>query len=244
MNDAQKEVSQSVESSEYYRDALRWYGTKYHTPISQRAILIIISSIAFVIILMSLTGLFILLPLTETKPMIVRVPESLSKVASVHQLTENPHQDANEVVMEWFIRNFMQVREEYDIDRQQTFFRRVYVLSGPKVYSDYVSLFKSASSPTIRYERHTKRKVEVRGIDVVNVRIEERATGSRPEVVNVDARVEYLATEETPTENRKSVWAADITFRFSKIHVDQVTGSITPMEFKVTGYESKQLGLE
>lgn len=239
-----QEVKQSVESGEYYRDALKWYGTKYHAPISQRALLIIITSIAVAIIMMSLTGLFVLLPLVETKPMIVRVPESLEKVARVVQLTDNPHEDANKVVMEWFIKNFIDVREEYDIDKQQTYFRRVYVLSSPKVYSDYVALYKSSASPTIKYERHTKRVVDVKDIDMYDVNVVESATGSRAEVVDVKARVSFSAVEQTPAENLKTEWQADIAFRFSKIHVDQVTGKITPMEFKVTGYESKQLGLE
>lgn len=244
MNESQQDVNQTVQSGEYYRDAMRWYGTVYHSPISERSMLIIISSLAVTIIMMSLIGLFMLLPLTETKPMIVRVPESLEKVASVEQLTDNPNIDPNQVVMEWFIKNFIQVREEYNINKQQTYFRRVFVLSTPKVYNDYVALYKSAASPTVRYERHTKRSVELRDINVLDVREVERATGSRAEVVDVKAQVQFVATEQTPSEDRKSVWNADITFRFSKIHVDQVTGDITPMEFKVTGYESKQLGLE
>lgn len=244
MSDSKHDVTESIESGEYYRDALRWYGTMYHSPISQRALLIIITTIALIITVMAMIGLFIMMPLSETKTMIVRVPESLNKVARVEQMTENPSQDPNQIVMNWFVGDFVQAREEYDIDKQQSFFKRVYVLSSPGVYDDYVSLFKSAQSPTVRYERHTKRSVKVMDVQVGDIEVVESATGSAAEVIDVTAKVKFNATEITPTDERNSIWLADIAFRFSKIHVDQVTGGITPMEFKVTGYESKQLGLE
>lgn len=244
MSDSKHDVTESIESGEYYRDAMRWYGTMYHSPISQRALLIIITVIALLITLMAVIGVFVMLPLSETKTMIVRVPESLSKVARVEQMTENPAQDPNQIVMNWFVSDFIKAREEYDIDKQQSYFKRVYVLSSPGVYDDYVTLFKSSQSPTVRYERHTTREVEMNNIRVESVNVVESATGSAAEVVDVTAKVKYTATETTPTDDRNSIWLADIAFRFSKIHVDQVTGDITPMEFKVTGYESKQLGLE
>ena len=244
MSDSNKDVTQGVESGEYYRDAMRWYGTMYHSPISERAILIIITCLAGIATIMALIGLFMLLPLTENKAMIVRIPESLSKVARVEQMTENPSQDPNLIVMNWFVGNYINVREEYDIDKQQMFFRRVFALSSPVVYNNYVAVYKRSDSPTVRYERHTKRLVDITDISIQNSEVMKEASGNTPEMLQVKAQVKFVATEESPTESRNSLWLADITFRFSKIHVDQVTGAITPMEFKVTGYESKQLGLE
>lgn len=244
MSEIKQDVAQSVESGEYYRDALRWYGSMYHAPISHRALLIIITGIALLITLLAMIGLFMLTPLMETKPMIVRVSDSLDRVARVAPLMDGPLEDADAAVMQWLIKDFITARESYDIDKQQTFFRRVYTLSTPQVYNNYVALYRSAMSPTIRYERHTKRAVEVRDIAIRDEVEVEPAGGSSPAVVNVKAEVRFVATEHTPTEDRNSIWLADISFRFSKIHVDQLTGAITPMEFKVTGYESKQLGLE
>lgn len=244
MSESRQDINQSVESGEYYRDAMSWYETMYHGPISQRAMLIIITSFAVAIILMSLTGLFILLPLRETKSMIVRVPESLERVATVHQLIDNPTQDANEVVMDWLIRDFVEKRESYNIDKQKQYFLRVRALSSGKVYEQYMTLYKSNNSPTLRYERHTKRIIDIRDVDIKDINVVESASGNSPEVIDVDAYVEFQATEEAPAEDRKSLWGADITFRFSKIHVDQVSGDITEMKFTVTDYKSKQLGLE
>lgn len=244
MSDTHQDISQSVESGEYYRDALRWYGTMYHSPISERALLVIITLIAVIIIFMATVGVFMLMPLVETKTMIVRIPDSLDRVARVEQMTSNHQQDPNVTVMNWFIKDFIRVRESYDINKQQSYFMRMYVLSAPRVYSDYENLYKGAASPTVRYERHTSRKIDINSIRILDIDTVEAATGSAAEVVDVKAQVRYTASEIMPSEERNSAWLADISFRFSKIHVDQVTGSITPMEFKVTGYESKQLGLE
>lgn len=244
MNEIKQDVAQSVESGEYYRDALRWYGTLYHAPISHRALLIIITGIALLITFLAMIGLFMLTPLKETKPMIVRVSDSLDRVARVEALMEGPLDDADAAVMQWFIRDFIKARESYDVDKQQTMFIRVRELSVPQVLHDYFALYRSTMSPTIRYERHTKRMIKVRDVAIRDVVEIEEASGSTPAVTNVKAQVRFVATEQTPTEDRNSIWLADIAFRFSKIHVDQLTGAITPMEFKVTGYESKQLGLE
>jgi type IV secretory pathway component VirB8 len=193
---------------------------------------------------MATIGFFMLLPLTEHKTMVVSIPDAMTKVARVKQMTVDPSQDANLIVMKWFVQNFVEVREQYDIDKQQQYFKRVYALSNNDVYSKYVAIYKSANSPTVRYERHTKRLVDVDRIDIQNIQVLEPASGNTPEVIQVQAQVRYMAIEASPTEERNSLWQADITFRFSKIHVDQVTGAITPMEFKVSAYESKQLGLE
>jgi type IV secretion system protein VirB8 len=245
VSESSQDVTQRIETGEYYRDALRWYSTMYHSPISERALLLMISSMAVVIILMMLIGLFVLLPVTETKTMIVRVSDSLEKVARVERMSEDLSDDPNAVVMDWYLRSFVEVREGYDVDRQQTYFRRVFTMSSPAVYNAYVAAYKDPSrSPTVRYERHTKRRIEISDARVNSIEVVEDATGSVAEVVDVKATVDFTAVEKSADEERKSVWRADITFRFNKIHVDQVTGDITPMEFKVTGYESKQLGLE
>lgn len=245
MSDSTQDVNQRIQSGEYYRDAMRWYSTMYHSPIAERAMLIIVSGMAVVIILMALIGVFLLLPVTETKTMVVRVPDAMDKVARVERLSENLSDDPNAAVMDWFVKSFVQVREGYDVEKQQSYFKRVYAMSSPAVYNAYVGLYKDmARSPTARYERHTKRLVDVGGVDISDVDVVQSGTGSSGEVVDVKATVKFTASERSETDTRNSVWLADISFRFTKIHVDQVTGQITPMEFKVTAYESKQLGLE
>lgn len=244
MSESRQDINQSIESGEYYRDAMSWYGTMYHAPISQRAMLIIITSCAVAIIMMSLTGLFILLPLSDTRPMVVHVPESIEHVATVRRLIDSPTQNPDDVVMDWFIHDFVEKREAYNVDEQIKYFNRVGKLSTEEVYRDFMNLYRSKASPTLRYERHTKRSIEIRDVDIKDVRVVESASGNSPGVIDVDAYVEFQATEEAPTEQRKSLWGADITFRYTKIHVDQISGDITQMKFIVTDYKSKQLGLE
>lgn len=242
--EAAKETSVAVESGEYYREALRWYSVLYHNPISQRAILIIIACAAGLITTMTVLSLFIALPMVETVSMIVKVPQSLDRVARYQPLLENPRQDPNQAIMNWFVGNFIEVRESYDIDKQERMHRRVWVLSADNVYKDYFNLYKSEASPTLLYERHTKRTVKVDSIRVVEETLLGKLDDSPAETVDVRANVKFIATEASSSAERKTAWTSDITFRYSKIHVDQITGEITPMQFKVTGYESKQLGLE
>lgn len=244
MKKQQQDIGLAVESGEYYRDALRWYSTLYHSPIGERALLIIVAVMAAIVTFMTVVSLFMLLPIVETKAMIVRVPQSLDRVAKVQPLMEKPRDDPNKAVMNWFVENFVNVRESYDIDKQERYNVRVWVLSSPKVYSEYSSLYKSNESPTRLYERHTKRTIEVNGIRINNISSEGHVDDSPAETISVNSTVQFTATESNSREDRKSLWSADITFRYSKIHVNQETGELTPMEFKVTSYTSKQLGLE
>lgn len=244
MSESSEDNSHSIESGEYYRDAIKWYGTMYHSPIGERALLIIITVIAGIITFMAMICLFMLMPLAESKPVVIRIPDSLDKIVHVQPMMAHSTEDPNEAVMRWFVSNFIEVREGYDIEKQEMLHKRVWVLSAPQVYREYVKLYKGPQSPTIKYERHTKRNISVRNVQITNVDVIEPASGESPGVSDIRATVEFVATENTSNGNRKSVWDADITFRFSEIHVNQATGKITAMEFKVTGYESKQTGLE
>lgn len=231
MSQAPDEVSNAVESGEYYRDAMRWYSVLYHSPISERALLIILTSLAVFITLIALLSLFMLLPVRETKTTVIYTEDTLDTIATVHPMMQNPLDNPNEAVRLWLLEDFVRAWEAYDIDRQEFLHKRVWAQSAQPVYAQYVGWYRSAESPTIRYERHTKRIIEVRRVTV----LEQSGLDGKANVV-------FVATEDATPEPRNSLWSADIAFRFSEIEVDQETGEITPMKFEVIGYESKQTG--
>lgn len=237
------EVKQSVESGEYFREARKWYDHLYHAPISHRSILILITGLAVAIIFMSLMSLFIFLPVRENAPMVVRMSDSIQKMSRVEPLVQSYREDVDLAVMKWFIRDYISVYEGYDINRQQFFFRRVYALSAPEVYRAYVNFYKSAGSPTFKYERHTKRTTRVENIRFLSEDIIEDRSGNQGEIVEVKAKVTFVGVEEAQTEILEKAFEADVVFRYQKLFVDQQSGVITPMEFIVTDYKSKQLGL-
>lgn len=252
----QQDIGISIESGEYYRDALRWYSTLYNGPIAERVLLIIIAIIAAVITFMTVISLFMLTPIVETRTMIVHLPESLDRIAKVRPLIERPGDDSNLAIRDWFVANYITTRESYDISKQEQFNYRVWALSAPEVYAGYVNYYKSNQSPTIRYERHTRRVIEIKSIQILDEENIGQMDGNAGDSLAVKARVQFVATEQTSTEERKSAWNSDIAFRFDKINVDQVTGELSPLEteettgktvykgFVVTSYQSKQLGLE
>lgn len=255
MESKQHDIGISIESGEYYRDALRWYSTLYNGPIAERVLLIIIAVMAAVVTMMTVVSMFMLMPVVETRTMIVHLPQSLDRVARVQPLVETPNKDINPAILDWFLSNYVTVREGYDIDRQERYNYRVWALSAPDVYAGYVGLYKSADSPTVRYERHTKRLIEIKDITITDSDNVGKLDGNPGDSLMGKARIQFVATELTSSGERKSAWNADISFRFDKINVDQMTGELSPLDadektgktvykgFMVTGYQSKQMGL-
>lgn len=227
MNEQTSEQKQLIESGQYYKDALSWYSLMCEAPIGERAFLLVITAFSAVITFASVLSFFFFLPITDVQSMVIRMDRSFDKVARVRPLVQQPSDDPNRAVLRWSLHNFVEAREAYDIDRQDMLHKRVYAIGEAQVYTDYVTLYRGNDSPTMRYERHTIRKIEVKEV----------------QIDGDTAHVKFTATEDSQNRDPvKSVWVADISFRFTEIEVDQITGEITPMTFKVTSYKSKQTG--
>lgn len=227
MSEQTEEHRRLLESGEYYRDAVQWYSALYHSPIAERALLFVITTLSVAITMITLLAFFSLLPLKETQSIMVPVPDSMDRIAIMRPLVSSPKEDPNRAVLFWLLEDFVEVREAYDIDELDPFYQRVCAQGNNAICQEYINLYRGAESPTRKYERHTQREIRVRQV---------RITGENT------ARVEFMAIETNDVEEVRSTWYADITFRFSEIEVDQDTGEITPMTFTVTDYESKQTG--
>ncbi len=221
------EHRQMLESGAYYDEALKWYSLQYHHPISQRAILIVVTVLCVIITLSALISFFTLLPLREIRPMVVFTEDSLERVASVQPMMDSGFGDPNEAILEWLLADYVNAYEAYDYERQQIFLRRVHAQSERGVYAGLAQQYRTTASPTVKYERHTRRNISVRS---VSIKDENRAT------------VRFTATEEGQGGSNSTEWVADIAFRFTGIEVNQRTGAITPMTFQVTNYQSKKSG--
>ena len=223
----QEDLAKSIESGEYYRTAVHWYSTIYHAPIGERAILIVITGLTVLTIFMVFLSVFSLWPLADVRPVISYVPQTDDKIARVIPLMDSPRDDPNVALRTWFLIDYIRNRESYDVNKQESFNKRTWALSSEQVYSVYAEYYRSMQSPTIRYERHTKRIIDVRTVQLHD---------------SHHATIEFVAVEDAPGEDRKSYWQADIHFDYKPIEVNQYTGTVTPMAFKVTEYQSKQTG--
>lgn len=222
------EQKQLIESGQYFKDALSWYALTCEFPIGERAFLIVVTTLSSLITFAAVLSFFLILPMTEVQTMVLKLSRSFDVVASVKPLVTRPDEDPNHAVLRWSLRNFVEAREGYNIDRQDSFHLRVYHIAEAQVYKDYVDLYSGPNNPTAIYERHTNREIKVKRVRMID---------------ETNGVVEFEATEDNKSKDPvKSLWVADISFRFTEIEVDQITGEITPMTFKVTSYKSKQTG--
>ena len=224
--DTPDKLKESIDSGEYFQEALKWYSTVYHSPINSRAMLVIITGLISIISFLTVLSVFLILPLEENRPVPLRVSNSDEKVGKVRMMLQDLDDTPDDAIKRWLIKNFVLVRESYDINYQETFHKRVWALSSEPVYKEYVQLYRGDESPTIKYERHTIRTVAVTSITYYSDK----------------AKVDFTASEESASGEKKTLWQADIAFRYEEIKVDQSTGKVAPMKFEVTKYQSKPIG--
>ncbi|MGB1540020.1 MAG: VirB8/TrbF family protein, partial [Rickettsiales bacterium] len=190
----------------------------------------IITGMAVVITFFSLFSLFALLPVQEVRPLVIEVENAMDKVGRVETLINTPDEDPNIALIRWHLKDYVKARESYDIKYQEQWNRRVWAQSEGATYKAYKDYHLGREGPRWRFEGHTRREVKVAGVRILGA---DRA------------QVDFLVTirsDKANSEVRKSIWRADIAFRFTEIKVDQISGEVSPMEFKVTDYKSEKIG--
>lgn len=229
----QKEINALIESGAYFDEVRRWYNVKYHSPISERVFFIVITTMTAIVTLLAVRSFTAIFPIAPLEPVIYFVPDIENKVARLTELSEATD-DPNAVIQKFLITEYVKDREGYSGERLERNVRAIHQSSSPEEYQRYRSWLdpSNPNSPITLYERHTERDVDVRN---VTIRI---GKGAEADGFGMyQAIVPFVATVRRGGNDQLSHWKAEVTFRYKKLVVDQTTGHVTPMEYRVVGYK-------
>jgi type IV secretory pathway component VirB8 len=229
-NEAQEyiDISEKVRSGEYFREARSGYDLVAHDPMAERYFYVVITFLSFVTLLFSLKAMQDYYPLNTSVPIIIAGNDNGDDVVSMRALVRSKEDNASEMLLRYFVKNFVKAWEEYKIttfDRDSGTIKSQSNESLMQKYMEFIDP-RNAESPITLYQRHSKRKITIVSLRTMGV--------GEMEVV-------FEAEVESRTEIKKTRWLSNISFQYTGLEIDQDTGNPLPVGFTVTQYHSKRL---
>lgn len=224
------DIAEKVRTGEYFREARNMYDVTVNDPMSERYLYILITTIAMCILLVSIYAAQQLYPLERSIPFIFNTHDIVDDLPRMKSLVAQKGEDPGEALLRFLVKNYVVMRESYDIatfDRNSSGIKQQ---SSPEVFAEFQAYINPANpeSPIVIYQRHSKRVITI----LATKRLEDQDYGME---------VYYDVTVETRTSVKKSRWQADIAFSYSGVELDDEGEKVKPINFVVTKYRSKRL---
>lgn len=232
-------VADLVKSGDYFREAVEWYDSKYHAPMAERSLMILITLVSVGIIFFATRAVMGLLPLSEVEYTSFLQANAEEKMPSLIRLADS-FRETDQALMSYHVQDYVYQRERYDIANVEKQYLRVKALSSPEVFEEYARFIdpRNAESPISRFERHTRRLARITGLSFFDAAGNPADELHPPQTARVVFTVTLIGADGSQKSER---WQADVAFTYEKIIVDQETYEVTPMKFQVTGYKVRQL---
>lgn len=224
------EIAEKVRTGEYFREARGMYDITVNDPMSERYMYMLITAISMLILLVSIYAAQQLYPLERSVPFIFNTNDIVNDLPRMKSLVAFKGEHAGEAVLRFLVKNYVNMRESYDIENFDRNTNGVKQQSTPDVFSEYQAYINpnNPESPIVLYQRHSRRVITI----LATQRLSDQDYGMT---------VYYDVTVENRNEVKKSRWQADIAFRYSGVELDEEGEKVKPIEFVVTKYRTKRL---
>lgn len=228
-------TAEQLRSGAYFEDALKWYDTKYHAPIIEKAYFVVITFLAIIGTIFSIAAFLSLLPIQSHVNFAVKEKYFSEKNISLVPLSDTP-EGTDIGLLNFLVTDYIERRESYGVSSLDSNIRRVRALSSAEIFTSYSNALR-ASNPQSPINTLGNRG----RIDTQVNRIQwQFSTGKRFDDGNLPQSAEITFT--TITSNGKSQQEqqgkALITFDYTPVQINQETLEIIPMSFTVLQYNA------
>lgn len=218
-----KNLRESIENGEYFRDARNWYHTKYIHPFSHRSFLLMVSIVVTIIFCSITYNIYNLLP-TYTKVRYVITLDDISNKAVKIKKADYDDGDAQISLINALVERYVINREQYkyeDLKRQFTYiknnstrvvFRRFF----------YGMNIDNEDSPILKYQKNINRTAKI-------------MQTSYPEDNIAVVKFKTQASDASGKQYEDKIWQVRIEYDADKISINRATGD--RFNFAVTEYE-------
>ncbi len=229
----------------YFQAGREWYSAVYHYPIAGRSLYGVLAVLSVATLAISFMVVSSVFPISRQKEIVVFTDDVFGDVSHADKLAK-PGDDLNNAIARYIIPVYVMAREyyEYNIKKLEESFSIIRQQSSNEVFAQYQKIMdpQNRASPLTRYGKNIKREIKIGRYSV--------DTSVSP----YTAKVEFSASVNDGRRIHKNNYIADITFRFSKIQVDQITGDVFKedigsgemtdlngrLDFIVTGYKVRE----
>jgi type IV secretion system protein VirB8 len=240
MKNLQKDITESIKSGEYFKDAREWYILKYVYPVTQRAFLIFITGLSVIFAIVAIKIFLTFLPLVEVVPIAVDVKSKVDQYVRLKPIGKSK-EDPNESLIKYLVMRYIEARESYDYKAQKEGYKLKYLkdFSSRTVFNEYKSeiSFDNAESPILLYKKHTRRIIEPLEVNVLNKKLKIE-TG----IQKVTAK--FRAYEVGRKGIKSSLWLAKMKIEYETAEYSREVKKFSPLHFKINFYEVSKLSDE
>lgn len=222
-------IAEKIRSGEFFRESRNMYDVDIHDPMTERYLYLLITSLAAIILLVAIIAARGLYPLQTSVPFIVSTHNIVDDLPKIESMLTYSGQDPGDALLHFMVRNYVTMREEYDIETFDRNMNGVQSQSSQEVFKNVQQLVdpRNPESPITLYQRHSKRHISIISSTVPD--------GETPSI-----EVVYEAMVDGQVGAKKSRWQANIAFNYSGIELDE-NGKVKPISFMITQYRTKRL---
>lgn len=246
--DIKKEITEKIESGEFFHDARDWYIRKYLYNFIERSYLIILIAGIAALIALSVLYYLSILPIRQNLPIQVNITDAAEQYTKITYLgNEKKNFNINHVLSKYLAARFTKAFESYDYRNN---FHQLKVNSNiieylgttgiKHFYLDKTS-FRNRDSLVLKYKRNVIREVFIdkESITLSKNKNEELDSGNQDYSISINFKVrEIIKGKREPVI---SSWSAKINVYFEEIYYDFDRKEFNDLNFKVYGYESNKV---
>ena len=222
------DIKKSVESGEYFKQAMSWYESQYLSYVAQRSIFIAVSVI--ILVNLAIVNMKILsLPSTSHRvPFIKYVENSADEITRIKHLKSKKQESPQISVAKYLISKYIENYQSFNIKNVEEMAKYVQNQSSRKVYKQFQShlSISNPESPVLKYQMHTRRLIDIQSISIYN----------NKQLIPEEAKVIFKATHY---RNGRKIsidsWEANLIFTLSDVNL--VARKFTPLNFLITSIE-------
>ena len=227
MDEASRSISKNQENGQYYIDAKNWYATKYLYPVTEKSVLVLLTS--FFIGLVLLAVIFNLSKSNNSisgENYLQYVKDNIKSKPIIKSLGEKGNPQT--LLEDYLIKFYVTEREKYNfnsVDRQIEVIKNNSNFNEFNSFSRYMSL-NNPTGPRLKYENNISRVI------IIN---EVRHIGDGEALVEFDAQL-WNNRNGSSSSNK---FVSKIKYKISKIS-ELIESKSKRVDFSVIGYSSSQ----
>ena len=243
------DINSSIEDGTYYEKAMEWYLFKFCRPISDRIFVFVVFIIYLITVFLLYLQIKSWFPLTINRPIVL-----LNKDAQFKQVVlkmENPYKNPDFALLNYLLRNYVKVREEYiegslDLLKIDNRLRKVANNSIREITKEFQTVFDAndAKNPIKRLGRSGSRKIEITSVDldIKKLTLFEKITRINKLIeMPRSAVIRYDVDEISARRRKKESWEVKISFNYAGVIINKESNEMILTEFTVTEYKNKKI---
>lgn len=242
-----REISEKVESGEFFIEAREWYLSTYLNKFFERSYLVIIFFMLTVLMSMTIYYYISILPIKQSVPIQVEIEDSSVLSTRISYMGTNEKDfSINDIMLKYFSARFIEALESYDFRDDFKKLKKnknvISTLGNQDIimyYDDLISL-RSRNSIILKYKKDVIREVFVNS-GKTELALKE-VSPDNPDSNKYEVTVNFTVRE---TDKYKGVslseWQAKIGLNFETIRYIRDKKDFSPLNYKVYSYRSYEI---